>query len=327
MKKLPFRELQDSLRLEITGNSLASEQSSDKVTYTISISIKFANEQVSWTVKKRFSEFDQLNKSLGLWISKSVLPFPSKLDILPFASWFSSVDMNAVSKRHAELNRYLQEIIKVPAIVRSKEFLSFIELSGQGIGILPSRSEDGDAKSAEVLPPALDFTLSDTNFGLNDLVFDASRNILLCALQDPKVISKFNSYIANAKLPWEEKPVSEKPVGSFSLWSAGQNDRWDTLINQDFVEPVSAICWNSKSLTVFLGLENGDLRIFKVSDTYTSARSVRSLKLHNLRISSMFFDEESEILISCSRDKTVCIFDTKNDAILAQNIVGSCRWL
>lgn len=321
--KIRFKELSESLKLEITSNSLSSDGNSDAVRYTISVTL---STYPNWQVKRRFSEFDHLNKKLSSWLNKQVLPFPSKLTVLPFAAWINKVDMNAVDKRHKELNVYLQEIAKIPAVLRASEFLAFIGFTEQGFTILPSFSEDESAHSEEILPPLLDFTLSDPKFGINALVYDEKRNFVICAMQDPKLISKFNSYIANAKLPWEKQPVSEIPVGCFCIWKQVSENQWDSSIVQEFVEPVSAVCWNSKEQRVFAGLENGELRVFKVSDRGDSVRSENSLKLHSLRISSMIFEESSEIIISCSRDKSVCLFDSKNNQILAQTIVAD-TWI
>lgn len=99
--------------------------------YVIEVN-RAAGEQMpsaTWVIARRYSEFHQLNKRLrARYPSIRNLDFPRRQVVLKLQKDF-------LQKRRAMLERYLQELLKVPAICRSREFRAF--LSQQS---LPSKS-------------------------------------------------------------------------------------------------------------------------------------------------------------------------------------------
>ena len=90
--------------------------------YVIEVN-RAAGEQMpaaTWVVARRYSEFHQLNKRLrARYPSIRSLDFPRRQVVLKLQKDF-------LQKRRVMLERYLQELLKVPAICRSREFRAFL---------------------------------------------------------------------------------------------------------------------------------------------------------------------------------------------------------
>jgi len=90
--------------------------------YVIEVN-RAAGEQMpaaTWVVARRYSEFHLLNKRLrGRYPSIKNLDFPRRQVVLKLQKDF-------LQKRRVMLERYLQELLKVPAICRSKELRAFL---------------------------------------------------------------------------------------------------------------------------------------------------------------------------------------------------------
>lgn len=90
--------------------------------YVIEVN-RAAGEQMlaaTWVVARRYSEFHQLNKRLrARYPSVKTLDFPRRQVVLKLQKDF-------LQKRRTMLERYLQELLKVPAICRSRELRAFL---------------------------------------------------------------------------------------------------------------------------------------------------------------------------------------------------------
>jgi len=90
--------------------------------YVIEVN-RAAGEQMpaaTWVVARRYSEFHQLNKRLrARYPSIKSLEFPRRQVVLKLQKDF-------LQKRRVMLEKYLQELLKVPAICRSRELRAFL---------------------------------------------------------------------------------------------------------------------------------------------------------------------------------------------------------
>ena len=92
-----------------------------------------------WTVDRRYSEFNNLNKDLGRQFgSVRALTFPPK-------TWFSRLATKTVEHRRTELNRYLSDVIQLQ--LRPRELNEFLELSDH----VHADGEEGGSASARKL--------------------------------------------------------------------------------------------------------------------------------------------------------------------------------
>eukprot|EP00475_Leptophrys_vorax_P008370 TRINITY_DN15408_c0_g1_i1.p1 TRINITY_DN15408_c0_g1~~TRINITY_DN15408_c0_g1_i1.p1 ORF type:complete len:513 (-),score=90.99 TRINITY_DN15408_c0_g1_i1:84-1622(-) len=311
-RTIPFSRLQ-TIRITIPDHNFAPENSS-LVLYSLSIALSSSQDvkqeepEVTWVVPKRFSEFVSLNEVISKACSSITSPFPSKLSILP--SWISSsIDMNAIYKRQDALQAYMQCICKIPAVLRMSAFQEFIGLESNAYLKL----------EVETLPPVLQFTLNDPRYGVNSLIYDEKYDIVLSACEDPNLFSKMNSYIANAKLPWESKPISEIPVGVMNVWGRIKADGgWDVASFQEYLCPASAIAWDSIRNRCFVGLETGVVKVYNILEPFTEISHFRDLQIHSARVSEMIYESETDLLITCSRDKSVCLFHVASNQICSQ---------
>lgn len=98
------------------------EEGKEFALYVIEVN-RAAGEQMpaaTWVVARRYSEFHQLNKRLrARYPSIKNLDFPRRQVVLKLQKDF-------LQKRRAMLERYLQELLKVPAICRSRELRAFL---------------------------------------------------------------------------------------------------------------------------------------------------------------------------------------------------------
>jgi hypothetical protein len=333
LKTILFTRLQ-LLQVSVPEHSFAPENSS-LVLYKLQFTLppppssaadnkdqEQEDKEVSWNVTRRFSEFAALHEEISK-VCNTAVPggiltsgFPSKLSILP--SWLSSsIDMNAIAKRQEELQAYMQAVSKIPAILRMTAFQNFIGLD----------THASCQVKVESLPPILQFTLNDPRFGVNSLVYDEKYDIVLSACEDPNFFSKMNSYIANAKLPWETKPISEMPVGVMNVWGKVKADGgWDVASFQEYLCPASAIAWDSVRNRCFVGLETGVVKVYNILEPFTEISHSRDLQIHSARISEMIYESETDLLITCSRDKSVCLFHVASNQICAQSPVAN-TWI
>ncbi|KIW06706.1 uncharacterized protein PV09_02405 [Verruconis gallopava] len=74
----------------------------------------------SWVVTRRYSEFHELNKRL-----RSRFPMVRNLEF-PRRQIGLKLQRDFLQKRRAALEKYMQELLKVPAICRSREFRAFL---------------------------------------------------------------------------------------------------------------------------------------------------------------------------------------------------------
>jgi sorting nexin-25 len=90
----------------------------------------------AWVVARRYSEFHELNKKLRVKYPEiRHLEFPRRHAVM-------SMQKDVLQKRKVQLERWLGELLRVPAICRSRELRSF--LSQQAL-----RSTDGQSEQAQ----------------------------------------------------------------------------------------------------------------------------------------------------------------------------------
>lgn len=116
------------------------EDNKEFALYVIEVN-RAAGEQMpaaTWVVARRYSEFHQLNKRLrARYPSIRNLDFPRRQVVLKLQKDF-------LQKRRVMLERYLQELLKVPAICRSREFRAF--LSQQSLPSTSPSSSQADTR-------------------------------------------------------------------------------------------------------------------------------------------------------------------------------------
>eukprot|EP00287_Rhodomonas_sp_CCMP768_P005406 CAMPEP_0196723858 /NCGR_PEP_ID=MMETSP1091-20130531/5919_1 /TAXON_ID=302021 /ORGANISM="Rhodomonas sp., Strain CCMP768" /LENGTH=150 /DNA_ID=CAMNT_0042065895 /DNA_START=210 /DNA_END=662 /DNA_ORIENTATION=- len=77
-----------------------------------------------WTIQKRYSEFDALDRELQNKFPKKML----KIDRLPPKAIFGSMSPSRISNRQKSLDSYLKALLKETELVASPELHEFLEV-------------------------------------------------------------------------------------------------------------------------------------------------------------------------------------------------------
>ena len=114
--------------------------------------VKYAlsnGKQEAWTTEHRFSDFEALHKKVCsilhflfdrtpacALIPRCTCPrqleeLVSNLPSLPAKTLFGALDPNVVAKRKAELDNWLQAVLKIPAVLQRKEMHDFLQYPGR----------------------------------------------------------------------------------------------------------------------------------------------------------------------------------------------------
>ena len=195
--------------------------------------VKFGDSN-SWTVSRRFAEFDVLHAAL----QKRTSQLPS----LPAKTWFKSFDPDFVEQRRLELEVYLQAALKSRIILNAREFHSFLELPVNVHGI------------ADYLP-AERIVLKDPKFGVNACVYDHRRGLLLTANEDSFLLSRIDSYISNTRMPWETAPPPLIAVGALNVWARDAANSWSCVLSQYYNSQATAIAWDAAKSHAYVGMD------------------------------------------------------------------------
>ena len=101
-----------------------------------------------WSVERRFSEFDELDKELARMPAREgrtvhLPPFPSKV-------WVGKAAQETQDRRRRELEAYVQALVRQPAVLQASPHLrAFLELPPR-----PPSDEEGRRESVGQLPAA-----------------------------------------------------------------------------------------------------------------------------------------------------------------------------
>lgn len=185
----------------------------DLMTSTLSVSIPTYSEKVMdkkpvtffnveiynnfskqrWTMEKRYSEFDDVQKK----VFKLIKTCPQ----LPGKSFFSVKHPDAINKRKNQLEQFLKECVARKDIVATDDFKEFLEI-------------EKNSPELSVNPPVLLSSYDGLPLGVRDFVYMKYENLMLIATCDMELISRFDAYLTNVNLPWEKKTEAHISVGA-----------------------------------------------------------------------------------------------------------------
>ena len=262
---------------------------------------------VAWTLDRRFHDFAALHAILA---TKSQLLPP-----MPEKTWFKSFDPEFVEKRRVGLDGYLRKLVEIRVVLASMELRNFLDLS-QHIGGLNE------------MVPSERIILKDPKFGINTFVYDHPNGILFTCCEDSFVLSRLDSYIANVRMPWEEKGATV-PIGALNVWLRDSANDWSCVSSLYFDCQASFLAWDNVKQHLFVGCETGAVLIYVVNlldERNAKLVSFAEFKHHDNRITGIFFDASKQHLICASRDKTVSIYDVAQMRLVSITQCGSA-WI
>jgi hypothetical protein len=218
----------------------------------------------SWSLDKRYSDFEWLHKIL----SKLIPICPS----IPGKSFFKVSSYDALNKRKSQLEQFLKECVCRKDVLNCEAFREFIEIdrhSPEISGFAPLKLAD-----FEGLP-----------LGVRDFVYLKYEGILFIACSDMNITSRVDAYITNVNLPWEKKTDSHISVGAVFVYKVSLDSNgvyyFDKLWAKSYPVQTGVIYWDSESSTLAVGLDNGKINVFKANldSSYTSFEEVNCLLL------------------------------------------------
>jgi len=273
----------------------------------------------SWIIRRRFSEFVALRKELV----KKCKDLPS----LP-KTWLPVVDPSDkafVEQRRLKLNGFLRGCTANDAICRSSEFLRFL--------VIVQSLESGLTEEKQFRCSFLgEFqSILDPLFGVNDFILDRDHRTIMSISQDVFVVSRIDSFLSNIQMPWQKESDSVVPVGTLNLWSyqqtAPNQDQPEILLHTEekgewvpvctlyFEVAVTAMVYGADHRTLTIGLDDGRLYIYSVSDHTFKVK--KECHQHEDRVTGLVYDKSQTMIISCSKDKTLKAYDLSSKEVTA----------
>jgi hypothetical protein len=104
-----------------------------------------------WIVAHRYSEFDVLNTEIRkTFPDLTTVAGAGALPSLPEKDFFNNLDSAVISKRKDGLEQYFTQIVtKIPAVLRSKLIMDFLEVSVRIAAIRKKLTQDGQLSADE----------------------------------------------------------------------------------------------------------------------------------------------------------------------------------
>jgi hypothetical protein len=202
----------------------------------------------SWTIEKRYSEFEWLYKILARL-------FPN-CPSMPGKSFFKITSYDALNKRKIELETFLKDCVVRKDIINSQAFREFIDIDKHS----PEISSYAPIRIAEFegLP-----------LGVRDFIYLKYENILFIACSDMNITSRVDAYITNVNFPWENKTDSHISVGAVFAYKVTVDSNggyyFDKLWAKSYPVQTGVIYWEAESSVLAVGLDNGKINLFKVN--------------------------------------------------------------
>ncbi|EAR93569.2 PX-SNARE domain protein (macronuclear) [Tetrahymena thermophila SB210] len=269
-----------------------SEIDNTKIIYIIEVEKRGQNK---WTLKKRYKEFDELNKNLKK-LYANLPPIPGK-------TLFAVKDPAELEKRKQGLDNYLKQLIARPDVYHSDSMKQFLEL-------------DQHASDQIINPPRQLGELTGFVHGVRDFFYDPDQGVLFVLCGDMNVASRVDAYLTNMKMPWEkEQPQTLLSVGTLECWLQNNQGGLDFEKAWSIPYPLQAICmhWEPSSCILSVGLDEGRVNQIRVNKeiAYTRYENLMEYNPHEQRIMGIYYDNITDILYTCSEDKFVKTIENK----------------
>lgn len=305
MEKVP-EETKTKLRIDIPSYK---ESEYDKAIILYVINVLKKGDEKTYSVEKRYSEFDELNDQLSK-IFKDLPKFPPK------TYFFKLKEPNELETRRKNLEVFLKGIVARPELVNSEPLIRFLQLQRITPDLLVS-------------PPQLLGQLKGFIHGVRDYIYIWEKDILFILLSDMNVASRIDSYLTNMKLPWE-KPDPKAPiisVGALGCYTKVKDWKFKKLWKKLFSAQAICLYWDEITNLLGIGLDDGTIMCLKVPTElgYKTNEEVFTAKVHAERIMQIHIDPAKEYIYSISHDKYLKTFHLVKREVVYQLLLGEAR--
>lgn len=283
-----------------------SHQSDGRNPHTIYVLVVQWDAKLSYSVERRFSEFEDLRAKLVEFV-ENIPPLPGKTLLRTFDSSF-------IESRRAALDSWIRAVLAIEFVVKSSMFAYFLQVD---VHVGP----DVIGKHA----PSEIKCVNDPQFGINALSYDDANLVLFTACEDVHILSRIDRQLSNLRLPWE-KSGGLVPVGSMACWAVDDQGDWKTRCVVYYPVSASSILWLPATNSLWVGLDNGHTLHYRADDKYENFTLLSDIEAHTLRVTGMAFSAVKNVVLSVSRDKNLVLFSNIEKKV-THTIPISNAWL
>lgn len=276
--------------------------------YKISLKI----EGCKWELKKRFSDFHDLNECL-----KKV---NGNLPALPGKTLFRIKSHEEIDKRREGLERYLQNLAERVDIYSSQIFVKFLEL---------------DSHKPELAINLLEKVgqIRHLLMGYRDMQFSSNRKFYYSVTSDPKALSRVDSYLTNMNMPWDKKHEKDMvllAVGNLEAWykkKKGGNDfHYERLFLKTFKSQAICLAFSEELNLIAVGCDNGQMGVFLLDKKDPQKFTELFLdKVHTDRIMRIFIDHKTKMIYSIGEDKFLKVYNIEGQGVSDEVHIGKSK--
>lgn len=170
-------------------------------------------------------------------------------------------------------------------------------------------------------------TISDRNFGVNDVVYSPTDSLLLEVAEDTDVLGRLDSKISSIRMPWDDEPSKPLPLGSLSCFVHDlKSDSWQPAASVYFQHGASTIAWDSGRRYAYVGLDNGTIVAYYANSTCKELSLAHEYPLHKDRVAGLIHVPQRDVLISIGRDSLLSVYSLVRGETISSAQVGSA-WL
>jgi len=306
----------------------------DYATYDIQVTC----QDMTWTVSKRFSEFQEVHDALAQYCTS--------LPLLPEKTFLRSLEPDFIENRRVRLNVYMQALVALPYARNSRVLLNFLDVYKH---LRPDTS----------MLPRVYQTISDRNYGTNDVYYSAEDGFLLAACEDVAVLAKIESKLgylgsffsslaqsasgSTSSAQDQVHPVTLELPGVTSVvdptdpnvpisglimaWTSNPaRDTWMHVCTVCFSSPAVHVVWDRKRRHAYVGLENGHIVVLAANENLKSLVPLREIVLHSDRFAGLIYMADRDMLLAASRDKRVSVYSLAENKLIGRSLINEPKF-
>ena len=250
-------------------------------------------KKTSWTLDKRYSEFESLYKSLQ--------EIFSQVPQTPGKTLFKVSSIEAIKKRQKDLEKFLKECINRKDIFSTKELKNFLDL-------------ETHCPHLTNINPSEEGKLENIPLGVRDFIYDNKEGVIFMCCSDMNIISRADSMLSNFRFPWEKKSEENVPLGGafcFRVQKLEIGFEFVRCWSKAYTVQTGIINFDKETLTVAVGLDDGSIFLYKVEpeSNFSKFSDLKNIKPHNDRVMGIEFDSDLGKVYSVSTDKLFLVSD------------------
>lgn len=262
----------------------------DASTVEYEIRVTYDLSGTTWTLYKRYSDFDTLLKTLA--------ETQGNLPELPQKTLWKKTNPDFLERRRILLQDFLQVILRRRDLATSPEVSAFLCIHKHLPDIL-------------LYLPNL---LHSTHVGLVIKGIAADGNSLYCLGREESPAYRFETYLKN----WRGK--ANQPIGSAFMISRDQREvAWKV----PFEANPTSLCWEPSLTVLACGMEDGRVICVRVCTELGSTKyePYCELHLHYQAVVGLALDFRSAFLYSCGKDNRLCICELNTESLIAEMVL------